>query len=159
MHPCCDGKSFLAHAPRYTPIPDGIVSMSSLTCVDLRPNSRLPRAVASSVSNKHIVTFDKVYDGCLEMQARLRVATPFRLRSHQGPPHSVAVPHSPGVCLTLSLLPGAQGPGASNAGKCTPHLQTILPTSYLQARIYLQSALFTYFRPGGPYLHDVMACP
>lgn len=51
----------------------------------MRPNSRLPRVDASPVSNKHIVTFDIVYDGCLQMQPRLRVATPFRLQRTAGP--------------------------------------------------------------------------
>lgn len=152
----CGGKSFLATcAAIHAHTRRGIVWVNSLTCVDLRPNSRLPGVDASPVSNKHIVTFDIAYDGCLQMQARPRVATPFRLRAQQGPPHKEAVPHSPAVCPTLLLFPSAQGPGA----KCTPHHQTILPTSYLQARIYLQSALFAYFRPGGPYSHDVMARP
>lgn len=94
-----------------------IALVSSLTRVDLRPNSRLPRVDASPVSNKHIVMLYIVHDSCLQMQPRLRVATPFRLHAQQGPPHSRAVPHSPCGCLTLSLFPTAPGPGASNAAK------------------------------------------
>ena len=98
----CGGKSFLATcAAIHAHTRRGIVWVNSLTCVDLRPNSRLPGVDSSPVSNKHIVTFDIVYDGCLQMQTRPRVATPFRLRAQQGPPHKEAVPHSPAVCPTL----------------------------------------------------------
>ena len=116
----CGGKSFLATcAAIHAHTRRGIEWVNSLTCVQLRPNSRLPRVDASPVSNKHIVTFDIAYDGCLQMQARPRVATPFRLRAQQGPPHKEAVPHSPAVCVAV---PYRTGPWSVERSKNALHI-------------------------------------
>lgn len=59
--------------------------------------------------------------------------------------------------MSMTLWVGPVSDGTEQENQAGSTSSNNFPSSYLQARIYLQSALFAYSRLGGPYLHDITA--